>query len=526
MANKLRFQTLAWLCLSLVAVLLLWFYATGGAVAYTMDSLTYRDVALNILDGHPWMATNVIHEAPMYLPMAVWPPGYSSLWALVSFASNLGIDKVPRIMVPTLLGITTASMFYIVMMFTGRPGIASTMAILNAYTPTSMAVFGHAWSETLSLPLSLLSLAALLKYATSITTTKQIKWLAITVLFIALANWTRYSAVILLPLVCLTVLLLPRLPLSRRLAHASCAALSGLVCIVPLWFRNFQLTGSISGSDRGGAPRYVVDRLVGDLHSIFEMLEIGFFSFDVLLRANLEVPLLLLSIFLLARVLRTKGFQVLVNPSVWIPLLWAFGILSFLLLARSLQTQLDMDYRMLSMATPFLVLALASPLKAAMPLSSQHLLQGAWVVAVLGLMINTGFSEAQRVHHNHATGRAPAWRANFAIVYRDLSESSRSTRAIKAALAGISATTLILTDYRGLYIRYLTGTKAFQVNSLAECARWASASKSGIFLTGYSDPAFFQLREGRWARECGAANPDWKVIQIKGQGSHSMMADE
>lgn len=525
-SNNIHFQTLLWLGLSLAAALLLRFYATGGAVAYTMDSLTYRDAALNILDGRPWMATNVIREAPMYLPMAVWPPGYSSLWALVSFAFDLSIDEVPFILVPSLLCITTACVFYVVMMFTGRPGIASTVAVLNACTPTSMAVFGHAWSETLSIPLFLLALAALLKYATAITTARQMKWLAITALFIALANWTRYSAVILVPLVCLTVLLMPRFSLARRLVHACCAALLSLVCIAPLWFRNFQLTGSISGSDRGGAPRYVVDRLLGDLQSVFEMFEIGFFGFDVLLRANLEVPLLLLSIFLLARTLRTKGFQVLVNPSVWIPLLWAFGILSFLLLARSLQTQLDLDYRMLSMATPFFVLALASPLTAAMPLSSHHRLQGIWVTAVLGLMIYTGISEAQRVHHKYETGRAPAWRANFAIVYRDLSESSRSTRAIKAALAGIPVNTTILTDYRGLYIRYLTGTKAFQVSNLAECTHWASAGKTGILLTGYSSPAILQLPEGRWARECSAANPGWKVIQIKGQGSHSMMADE
>jgi hypothetical protein len=526
MPNKLHLQTVSCSAISLATVLLLWFYAAGGAVAYTMDSLTYRDAALNFLAGRPWMATNVISETPMYISMAVWPPGYSSLWAITSFAFGLDIDAVPRILVPILLGITTLCLFWIVMMMIGKPIIAGVVATLHAFTPTSMAVFGHAWSETLSLPLCLLSFAALWKYATAPDNGSRMRWLAITAFFIVLANWTRYSAVVLLPLMGLTVLLMPRLSLTIRLAHICFASFLSLVCIVPLWLRNFQMTGSISGSDRGGAPRFVVDRLMGDLHAVLEMLEMGVFSFNVLLRANLEVPLLLLSIFLLVRALRTKGLHILVHQSVWMPLLWAFGMLAFLLLARSLQTQLDMDYRMLSMTTPFLVLALVSPLQAAIPLSSQRRFQGAWAMAVLGSMIYTGVSEAQRVRNNTDTGRAPAWRANFAIVYRDLSDASRYTRAIKAALAGIPASTLILTDYRGLYIRYLTSTKAYQVNNLAECTKWASANTTGVLLTGYSNPIFSQLPEGRWARECVAANPAWKVIQIIGQGSHSMFAEE
>jgi hypothetical protein len=526
MPNKLQLQAVSCSAISLAITLLLWFYATGGAVAYTMDSLTYRDAALNFLAGRPWMATNVISEAPMYVSMAVWPPGYSSLWAITSFAFGLDIDAVPRILVPILLGITTLCLFWIVMMMIGKPIIAGVMATVHAFTPTSMAVFGHAWSETLALPLCLLSFAALWKYATAPDNGSRLRWLAITAFFIVLANWTRYSAVVLLPLMGLAVLLMPRLRLAHRLTHACFASFLSLTCIVPLWLRNFQMTGSISGSDRGGAPRFIVDRLIGDLQSVFQMLEMAVFSFNVLLRANLEVPLILLSIFLLARALRTKGLHILVSQSVWIPLLWALGMLGFLLLARSLQTQLDMDYRMLSMTTPFLVLALASPLQAAIPLSSHRRLQGAWAIAVVGSMIYTGFSEAKRVNHNTEIGRAPAWRASFAIVYRDLSDSSRSTRAIKDALASIPANTLILTDYRGLYIRYLTGTKAFQVNNLAECAHWASANTTGVLLTGYSNTAFSQLPEHRWAKECGAANPAWKVIQIIGQGSHSMFVDE
>ena len=69
------------------------------------------------------------------------------------------------------------------------------------------------------------------------------------------------------------------------------------------------------------------------------------------------------------------------------PLLWAAGTVSFLLLARSLQTQLDMDYRMLAMTTPFCILVLVSPLQAAtLPLPQR--LTGLLIAVVMGLTIN------------------------------------------------------------------------------------------------------------------------------------------
>jgi len=54
-----RIPCIAWPCLVVVCALSVWFYAGGGGIAYTVDSLTYRDAAINILAGRPFMATNV-----------------------------------------------------------------------------------------------------------------------------------------------------------------------------------------------------------------------------------------------------------------------------------------------------------------------------------------------------------------------------------------------------------------------------------------------------------------------------------
>ena len=52
--------TIAYGLIALTMVLALMQYATGGRVAYTMDSLSHRDAALNFIAGHSMQATNVM----------------------------------------------------------------------------------------------------------------------------------------------------------------------------------------------------------------------------------------------------------------------------------------------------------------------------------------------------------------------------------------------------------------------------------------------------------------------------------
>ena len=90
----------------------------------------------------------------------------------------------------------------------------------------------------------------------------------------------------------------------------------------------------------------------------------------------------------------------------------------------------------------------------------------------------------------------------------------------------IPADTLVLADYRALYMRYLTGAQAFEVHSLEACSAWVRAHDGGILFTGGSEGGLFHDPRSEWATQCAALNPSWKVIQISGQGAHSLFLDD
>ena len=519
-----RLSVAAWAALALLASLSLWFYATGGRVAYTMDSLTYRDAAVNFLAGHSLTASNVHSETPERVPLLQWPPSYPALWAVATFASAADIDRVPSILTPLLLGITVLSMFWAVALLTGRPAIACLLATVGAFTPSSMAVFGHARSETLFLPCVLLAFGALWKYKAAAGPAQQLGWLAMAAICVGLANWTRYTGVLFLPLLALSVVAVSGGPPLRRFVHASLTLLAALALVAPLWLRNYNLTGSLSGSDRGGMARHVADRLLGDLAAMVELLEHALFNFDMLLRAHLEVPAVAVAAYALIRAVRRYGCTPLPSAVAWTPLVWAVANLLFLLYARIFQRDVDLDYRMLAVAVPFVFLGFAPLIASAFSCRSDGWGMGL-VVLVLALLVNTGLQEGRRVHENYAANKAPAWRARFAIVYRDLTLASSTARALKATIAELTASTLVLTDYRALWVRYLTGARAYAVSDAVSCTQWLRTHEEGVLLSGYPADAP-SWASNPWAPECMRANPRWRLIRVSGNAAHSLILHE
>jgi hypothetical protein len=309
---------------ALVMVLGLMQYATGGRVAYTMDSLTYRDAALNFAGGHPMQATNVMAETPEFQPLLVWPPAYPALWASVMSLGDGSVDDVPSLLNPALLTLTTLAIFWVCWMVTGRSAIAAVMAIVNAFTPTNMIVYGHAWSETLFIPSLLLAYGAFWKYRLS---RDKFIWLAAAAGFVALANWVRYAGVAFLPILGLSVMVASGAMFGKRILRATGAMLLGAALVFPLWLRNWELAGNISGSTRGGAPR--VDRWFEDAANVLDFFEHSFFSFSMVLRANLEIPILIAAAFLIYKTSRRRGVEWLRAPEFWLPIIWMTGYLRF-----------------------------------------------------------------------------------------------------------------------------------------------------------------------------------------------------
>jgi hypothetical protein len=430
-------------------------YVTGGRVAYTMDSLTYRDAALHFAAGHPMQVTNVAAQTPELQPLLNWPPAYPALWASgLSIAGGV-IDEVPSLLNPALLVITTLAIFWICWSATGSPVVAGAIATVNAFTPTHMIVYGHAWSETLFIPLLLLAYAAFWKYRIS---GEKFIWLAVAAILAGGSNWVRYAGVVFLPILCFSVLAASSSALGKRIAHATGAMLLGAALVFPLWLRNWQLAGNISGSARGGAPK--VDRWFEDLATIIDLFEHCFFAFSMVLRANLEIPIVIAAAFVAYQAFRRNGLQWLRVPQTWLPMVWLAGYLLFLLYARRIQTTVDLDLRMVAVVFPFLLLAMAPAINAAF---SDRSLQTRKILAVLllALLVYSGLDQAYRTHNNYASDGIPRWRATFGLGYREFRDTSPTSRVIKESIGPADPSAVILTDYRALYIRYLTGAKAY-----------------------------------------------------------------
>lgn len=474
-------------------------YATGGRVAYTTDSLYYRDAALNFITGHPMQTTNVTMQAPERQPLLGWPPAYAALWASVASMGNADIDDVPSLLNPTLLVITILSIFWVCWMVTGRMAIACVVAIVSAFAPPTMTVYGHAWSETLFIPLLLLAYAAFWKYQIS---REKFIWLAVAATLIGLANWVRYAGVAFLPILGFSVLVASGAVFGKRILHATGAMLLGIALAFPLWFRNWQLAGNISGSSRGGAASH--DRWLQDAAKIIDLFEHSLFGFNYMLLANLKIPLILAVIFVAIGGFRRHGIQWLRRPAIWLPIIWLVGYLLFLLYARMIQKGVDLDLRMLAMAFPFFLFAVTPAVNAAF--SGRSLDIGKIVaIILLGLLINSGISEAVRVRNNYKFAGEPGWRSEFALLFQDLRNTSPTSRALQERIGPVHTSTLILTNYRALHIRYLTGARVYSPYSGKDCAGWEGDSAEGLLLTRSAELT-------PWATECLQANLGWRLL--------------
>jgi 4-amino-4-deoxy-L-arabinose transferase-like glycosyltransferase len=487
-------------------------YATGGRVAYTMDSLTYRDAALNFVAGHPMQASNVMAPTPVLQPLLNWPPAYPALWASVMRFGDVNIDEAPSLLNPVLLTLTTLTIFWTCWRVTGRAAIACIIASVNAFAPPSMIVYGHAWSETLFIPLLLLAYAGFWKYRIS---KEKFAWLAAAAMCIGLANWVRYAGVAFLPILGFSVLVASGATFGKRVLHATGAMALGIALVFPLWLRNWQLTGDISGSTRGGAPP--VGRWLEDAATILDLFEHAFFSFSMVLRANLEIPILVAGVIVVYRAFRRHGVQWLHPPEIWLPIVWLMGYLLFLLYARTIQTTVDLDLRMIAVASPFLILAMAPAVNAAF---SERLLdvRTALLVLLLCLLINSGLVETIKTHNNYAQVGVPRWRSAFGLGFRDLRNTSPTSRAIQKDFAKIGPSTLILTDYRAIYIRYLTGFRAYSRYDDKDCPNWKDDSAQGVLYIG-------NVNLPPWAIDCLKSSSNWRLLRPSERAAPSLYVD-
>ncbi len=164
-----------------------------------------------------------------------------------------------------------------------------------------------------------------------------------------------------------------------------------------------------------------------------------------------------------------------------------------------------MDLHMLAVAFPFLLFAFSHAVNVAFSTLSLDVIK-VLITLLLGLLLNSGINEAYRIRENYALAGEPHWRAVFGLDYRDLRNTSSTSRALMKNIGAVPASSLILTDYRALYIRYLIGSQVYSPPPGGDCTRWKTNSEDGLLLIASPELP-------TWATDCLKAHPDWRLLR-------------
>lgn len=250
--------------------------------------------------------------------------------------------------------------------------------------------------------------------------------------------------------------------------------------------------------------------------AILDLFEHSFFAFSMVLRANLEIPIIIAVLYVFVTALRRYGIRWLLGSEIWLPILWLMGYVFLLLYARTIRAGVPMDLRMLAVAFPFLLLALVPTINAAFSERSIKL-QKPLVILLLGLLVNSGCFEAYATHENYASAGVPRWRSIFAFGFRDLRNTSPTSHVLLESIGLVQPTSLILTDYRARYIRYLTSARVYQPANDKDCSRWSDETTERLLLIGSPElPA--------WAIDCLKISAKWQLLRPSGRASPSIDA--
>lgn len=346
-----------YLVLAIASVVLVISHTPVGA-ALSMDSLFYLSAAENILLGN-----GVAHETysltgPEYEATSLWPPLYPFVVAGITWLTNM-TDT------PVVVGIAIFNVLalFLTLVLLLRISLRTTSvtasviaAIALALSPSIQIVHTYAWSETIFIPLSLAAFLFLQEYL-SRDRTAQMRSLFVAVVLLGLATYSRYVGIVFFATTALALLVCGRGQLIDRLRTVALASAAYLAILAPLFIRNYLLSGSLSGGDRG-VPAW---NLIADLKTLSWYLYLEFVNVPVTWALAIALLVVGSLAWLLVRTRdskeRTHSSRRLSSTA--LPFLFAGCYLAFLLVSRSMQT-IDLDSRMLSVAVPFVLLGLVN----------------------------------------------------------------------------------------------------------------------------------------------------------------------
>ena len=345
----------AYLALGIAAAVLVASHAPVGA-ALSMDSLSYLSMASNLLDGNGIAVDTYALSGPAVRATTLWPPLYpGSLAGITWLADQAGTSDVIGIAVLNFLALTV-SLFLILRIasLTASTNAGILVAIALAISPSLQIVFAYAWSEVLFIPLSLAAYLSLQHYLMEDSGRQQLGLYSMVVL-LGLATYTRYVGLAFFSSAALALLLYGSGSPIERLRTVAAATLAYLAMLAPMLIRNLNLSGSLSGGDRGTPDT----NLLSDMWTLGWYLYLEFLNLPLLPAAAVVLIAVASAAWLILRPsdARPQAKLSVKSSNIVVPFLFAACYLVFLLISRSRQS-INLDSRMLSVAVPFILIGL------------------------------------------------------------------------------------------------------------------------------------------------------------------------
>ena len=340
------------LLLAAVAALLLYSHTPLGA-ALSMDSLSYLSTAGNILDGHGIAYTTYALNGPAVEATTLWPPLYPiALAGIVGVAEILGFPSVTAVAFCNLAAMFV-SLYLIVRIasYSGWNWGAFIAAVAFALAPSIQLIHIYVWSEAFFLPITLGAYLCLQRYLLR-TEESSRKSLYCMLALLALATYTRYVGIAFFGAAAMALLIYERGNLVVRVRAVALASFAYVMLIVPMLVRNVLVSDDLAGGDRGTPSA----DLATDLVQLVWYIYLEFINLPNIAGAALLIFSVAAVGWLFLRDDSAKTSAARESLHWIVPLLFVASYSILILLSRMLQVT-DLDSRMLSVAVPFLILA-------------------------------------------------------------------------------------------------------------------------------------------------------------------------
>lgn len=474
--------------------------APFGRPGLAPDSLIYYETASHLLSGQ---GLSYQSETPLWqsTPLATWAPGYPFLLAAVSWLTGLSLDVSASIII--LVSISAVGLLvYKLCVRRTSPEIAALMSIVLLMEHPVQLAGAYALSEGVFLPIILLVLYWTERYLED----GRARYLLFVCLFAVMGAWVRHAGSVFLAIAPVAIVLFSSDKIARRLSRAVILICAELALMLPVWVRNYELTGYLTGSNRGGVG--YLARIPGDISLVWDLFIKFFFAFDTVLQAILFVPFILLLIFFIFRICG-RGCLLFFDKNFLVPVFFSGCYFLFIIYARVANKYIDLpDTRMLGVMWPMLFVSIGFVVQRAFDLRDDLSIR--FVVSLFLLLRIYSDSSIMYGAQSYKWDRdTTAYSLTFAFSLNSFRSGSVPSVKWMGKIGPLEGNKTLFFDAQPHVLEYLTGIRAYRWAEHTPCSVLTKLNTPGTIVV--VNPQFFVH-----AHECAEQVPGWNVREVHG----------